>query len=283
VPFFLRFLAEDNADYISEDLVADEISPLMIFRVEDGGSGKKLVATLSAEERDHIYVNETKVANGGKVTVDATYPIDIIVTDTISNVSTAYEVKVGKILGLVATKVAEYATGSDKGSISSKYLYMKVNPQDGLPYFFATIGGGSYDNGALLKYDGSAISIVDTLHIESAANVNTAVMAISPDNVPYVLFKGGVSSSTFSLAKFENSQLEMVSNEAIPNVSLCPPTLFFNQSTKQPIIWSTDASNKKKFGKRVLLMSEYNGSEWAYSSPDAFGGNRYWVYRRCSS
>ena len=92
------FYLEDNADLIDKDYIASSLSQETVIRIPDGGSGKTLVARLEVGENDEALVNGESPVDG-KISVDATYPIDVVVTDSESGLSSAYVIKVGKILG----------------------------------------------------------------------------------------------------------------------------------------------------------------------------------------
>ena len=75
-----KILAADN-EGLAEDYAPDAIAPTMVVRIPGGGQGKTLVATLEAGENDVIKVNDAEIENG-KASFDATYAVDIVVTNS---------------------------------------------------------------------------------------------------------------------------------------------------------------------------------------------------------
>ena len=123
-----KILAADNqgldADYAPEAIAAE-----MVIRVPGGGQGKTFIATLTAGENDEIKVNDAAV-NNGKASFDATYPVDIVVTNTKSKKSAQYEVKIGKILQNIITAVGSY---TEANATLKSDIRLAINPQDNAP------------------------------------------------------------------------------------------------------------------------------------------------------
>ncbi|MCF0173145.1 MAG: hypothetical protein HUJ91_05390, partial [Bacteroidales bacterium] len=98
------FYKADNSG-LDSDYLAESIADEMIIRIPEGGSGKSLVAKFEAGFGDVVTVDGQEVS--GTVTVDCTFPIDIVVTDPVAGASKSYVVKVGKILQMVWERVGE--------------------------------------------------------------------------------------------------------------------------------------------------------------------------------
>ncbi|MCQ2141099.1 MAG: hypothetical protein MJY83_01995 [Bacteroidales bacterium] len=193
------FLAADNSAYIDKDVVA-EIADHMVVRITEGGKGKTLVATLTAGENDEITVNDKLVPATGKISVDATYPIDIVVKNTGSGLSAAYEVKVGKILEVIMTKVAAYthagATSMDKD------FNLMINPTNDVPYlvYDRKVDGQTKSNTSIATFEGGAFTLkYDALGDNATTHCYPVSATFAADGTPYVLMKGGESASTSML------------------------------------------------------------------------------------
>ena len=92
-----KILAADN-EGLTEDIAVETIAGEMIIRVKGGGVGKTFTATLEAGENDVIKVNDEAVSAEGKASFDATFPVDITVTNSKSELVEHYVLKIGKIL-----------------------------------------------------------------------------------------------------------------------------------------------------------------------------------------
>ena len=152
-----KILAADN-EGLKEDYAPASISESMVIRIPGGGQGKTLVATVSAGENDVIKVNDAEVTDG-KASFDATYAVDIVVTNTKSKKSAQYEVKIGKILQITSKKLGSFES-TETLSIKDTYYKANVNPATGemyLAYCFVPEGGvrtiavGKFSNGQFVN------------------------------------------------------------------------------------------------------------------------------------
>lgn len=202
------FLAADNADVLAADVVA-EISERMVVRIKGGGKGVELVATVTAGENDEITVNEEKVGADGKVKVDATFPVDIVVKNTKSEKVAVYELKVGKVLSTVMTKIAYYrhpgCTSMDKD------FYLAIDPKTDVPYvvYDRKIEGQTKSNISVAKYENGALSLVfDAIADNASQHCYPLSAEFAADGTPYILYKGGESGSTSKcvLKKFNGTE-----------------------------------------------------------------------------
>lgn len=191
------FRAADNSSVLSEDLAVETVSDNMLLRIKGGGSGKTLVMSVTAGEFDAVSVNDKEVDASGKVNVDATYPIDIVVTNTKSEISKAYELKIGKILETVVTKLADFTgtTNTLDGELS-----LEVNPKDGMPYMLYSEKTEKNDNVSVVKWNGNSFEPVGNLGMAVVTDRQAVLMdlGIDSDGTPYVLYKGGEAGSSMT-------------------------------------------------------------------------------------
>lgn len=266
------FNVADNST-LDKDYAAAEIAEEMIIRIPEGGKGKTLVATLTAGENDQIKVNDKAVVDG-KASVDCTYPIDIVVTNSKSGLSASYVVKVGKILGTVARKIGEYYEPDAELGMGTE-LSMAVSPVDGMPYLAylrkATVDGTTekYNNVSVVKWNGSSFDAVGKLGLadnSSRAVASPIVITFDKDNAPNVLYKGGQVANLMSVQKFSGSAWEMVgSSEGITTkftVAYGIPQFYKNPSTKELGFFYTNNVGKTDPNYRNHTNIEFNGSEW---------------------
>lgn len=209
----LALLASDNSD-LTEDIVISDItsSAPMIVRIEGGGKGKTLVATVTAGENDVITDGAGSVITNGKITFDASYALDIIVRNTESKLSTAYELKVGKILKTVVTKLASYS--EENATIGTPHRYtMAINPADGLPYIAytrkKTVAGvtDTYWTLSVVKWNSTSqkLELVGESGFPANATKDIAAplfIGFDKNNTPEVIYGGGEVSGLFSAKKY---------------------------------------------------------------------------------
>ena len=209
----LALLASDNSD-LTEDIVISDItsSAPMIVRIEGGGKGKTLVATVTAGENDVITDGAGSVITNGKISFDASYALDIIVRNTESKLSTAYELKVGKILKTVVTRLASYYEANAETGMISNYA-MAINPADGLPYIAymrkTTVDGVMESNSLLsvVKWNptSSKLELVGDpgFPANAAATVKAPLfIGFDKNNTPEVVYGGGDVANLVSAKKF---------------------------------------------------------------------------------
>jgi len=277
-PAVLTSFAFNSADnsILDKDYAADEIADEMIIRIPEGGSGKTLVATLAAGENDEIKVND-KAVTDGKASVDCSYPIDIVVTNSKSGLSASYVVKVGKILGTVARKVAEYYEPNAELGMGTE-LSMAISPVDGMPYFAylrkADIDGTTEKNNnvAVVKWNGSSFDAVGKLGFadnSARAVASPIVIAFDKDNSPNVLYKGGQVANLLSVQKFSGSAWSFVGSEEGISTKFTSsygiPQFYSNPTSKELGFFYTCYTTKTDPNYRNHTSIEFNGSTWTNS------------------
>ncbi|MBO8474829.1 MAG: hypothetical protein IAB91_06025 [Bacteroidetes bacterium] len=257
------FYLEDNAELIDKDYVVSSISEETVIRIPDGGSGKTLIARLEVGENDEAVVNGESPVDG-KISVDATYPIDIVVTDSESGLSTAYTIKVGKILGVELTNATVYV---ETGTTMSDEIDMRINPVDGLPYIsYLRKYGEEKDQGSVVKWNGTSFEPVGKLGYTSNSADDAAVY------IPMLSFdnNGNIYTACRDLKNEDKelsiyaysgawSKLGIVDN---PITTLFEPCIFVNPQTNYPVV--TYTQNKKP---RIMLWSSFDGSAMSSAVP----------------
>lgn len=264
-------LASDNAELLTEDVVASPISENMVVRVPGGGANKTFIATLTAGENDVIMVNDVNCVDG-KASVDATYPIDIVVTNTKSSLSATYEVKVGKVLEVVLQSLASY-TDPGVGTGTSPKARMAISPIDNSPYicYGSILAEGLQKNLSTIKWNGTSFDAVGEMGFvdvasEGAKEANIFDIDFDPDGTLYALYGGGIggsSTSKISVAKFDGSAWSTVGSSPIneQNVNTTYGVEVFTIGGNPAII----ASGNAKPYKRHPVFYSFNGSAWNVS------------------
>ena len=210
-----KLAAEDNAD-LDVDYAPEAIAENMVIRIPGGGQGKTLVARLTAGENDEIKVNDIAVSDG-KASFDATFPVDILVTNTKSGKSAQYEVKIGKILEIVSKKLGTLPASSGMVYTSSSYK-AAVNPSTGEMWVAYTFTPeGSVKNIGVKKFSNGEFVQVGTEGIVPAPTEGSAIatstvcnLTFDKDGVPYILYYGGDVKNSLSCRKFDGSQWTLV-------------------------------------------------------------------------
>ncbi len=243
-----KILAADN-EGLKEDYAPESISESMVIRIPGGGQGKTLVATVSAGENDVIKVNDAEVTDG-KASFDATYAVDIVVTNTKSKKSAQYEVKIGKILQITSKKLGSFESTE---SLSCKDTYYKanVNPATGemyLAYCFVPEGGvrtiavGKFSNGQFVNVGTPGIVPAPTDGSAAVAVSNLSALEFDKDGAPYVLYIGGDVKNTFTLRKFDGSAWVPVGPTGFatkPGTTLSTPSLYFDANGNPGITYQS--------------------------------------------
>ena len=257
------FYLEDNADLIDKDYIASSLSQETVIRIPDGGSGKTLVARLEVGENDEALVNGESPVDG-KISVDATYPIDVVVTDSESGLSSAYVIKVGKILGAEMVPITVY---NEANTDLAGNIDMKVNPSDGAPYIVYLRSATDKENQlSVIKWNGTAFDPVGKLGFtETASGERVRIPAINFDNNgnPIVAARyDGNPDSEMSIYSYSGTwnMLGYTSEEAN---SSAEPTVFVNPISNYPVVcyYGNNAY------KRQMVVSEYNGSSMSTATP----------------
>ncbi len=265
-------LKADNADILTEDVTVETIAPTMIVRIPGGGAGKTLVAAVTAGENDVIKANG-KEAVDGKITFDASAPVDIIVTNTKSELTATYEVKVGKILATVVSYVGSY-TEADAALV--KDLRVAVNPMTKLPYILysrkKTVDGTAEKNNrlAVIRWNGTAFEPVGTPGFTDVDRQAVMTDFAFQGETPYVLSYGETAASIMGVRKFNGSDWEPVGDKGFSmkiNTGFGKPTLFFVKE-KPAVICSGnpakvgDVPSSSQPGYRAPVRYIFDGTAW---------------------
>lgn len=262
------FLAEDNAGVLEKDYEAVSIAPEMIVRIPDGGKGRKLVARLTMGENDTATADGAEVV-GGKVTVDGTYPIDIIVTNSKSGLSSAYVVKVGKILTLVPTLAATY---EEPGAEMYKELDAAINPKTNQPYFFYTrktiVDGKAASRriASMVKWNGTSFDAVGNLAFTGEkANPSGIGITFDGNGTPTVVYQGGQASNLVSAMSLSGADWALLGDAgSAPRAATTyyPNIVSFYDGNTLNVLTQDYAGTKTT--KYKGLLSTYNGASWSF-------------------
>ena len=271
----MEFKAVDN-ELLSKDVVAEKIEKEMIVRVPEKAFMQELVMTVSAGLNDGIKVNGEAVESGSSIKVDCSFPIDIIVTDEIAKTSASYVVKVGKILSLKMTKLADYA---EDGCSNTDYPTMAVSPSDGLPYIAYSRKRidpkDSYAQVSVVKWNGSSFEPVGPLGFTGSGSdkaANKPVMAFDKNGTPCVAFIDGKNNTSAALMKFDSGTWSYVGETAtgIKLSSSYEAGIVFDPTNNTPYIFAQGAgSGKTDPIYRTMHVDFYSGNWNSMTMPDA--------------
>lgn len=226
----VKVLAADNEGIITEDIVVDEISETMIVRIPGGGVGKTITVTVTVGENDVVKINDEEISEDGKASFDATYPADIVVTNSKSGNKISFVLKVGKVLEIVGQPVALWHGEMERfwgGPL------LTVSSKDDMPYiaytrkiisriYSETTGEGeeavtkikadmeSNPRARAIKWNGSAfVEVGETPFSDHGqfANATTIIEAFdaAPNGDIYVLLRAEKNSSRLTVMKFDGS------------------------------------------------------------------------------
>lgn len=275
-----KILAADN-EGLDVDYVAETIEQSMVIRIPGGGQGKTLKATLTAGENDEIKVNEVAVTDG-KASFDASYPVDIVVTNTKSKKSAQYEVKIGKILQIVTKKLATLPASEGMVYTNSSYQ-AAINPKTGeLWVAYSFTPAGSVKNIGVKKYSNGEFVQVGVEGIVPApaegspiATSNIADLAFDASGDAYLLYYAGDAKNTLTLRKFDGTTWNPVGKTGFSekiNFSWGNyPSIYFDASGNPGFVYL-----KSTYDHGVY---QFDGAEWKTGSITGFpaynkGGSR---------
>lgn len=264
------FYAADNSAYMSEDVavetVVEEKDGDMVVRIVGGGAGKELTMTLTAGANNIVTVDgaavecaDTEGGVEGKVKFDATFPADITVANQAGDTK-KYVVKVGKVLETVVEQIASYT----EPDCTISNCFLAVNPKDNTPYVAYTrkSATGSVDQGAVIKWNGTAFDAVGPLGFTSDAK-KASLMSVTFDmnGVPYVIYYDATISGNV-VKKLGAGSWEDVGAGLSKASSSAPANLMFNPANNMPV--ALFQGNDSTTGtRREMVRAEWNGSEWA--------------------
>jgi len=276
----VAILAADNVDLVSEDINL-EVSESMTARVKGGPKDKTIVLSLTAGENDVISANNTQVV-GGKVSVTE-YPVDITVTNSKSGLSAAYELKIGKILGITVSPVLQYAEANAEAGMGGD-IYMAVS-KDGVPYFSylrkATVDGTTekYNKLSVVKLNGAAMEKVGELGFtdgSARAAATPITLGFASDGKPLVMYKGAQVANFISVMQFTGSKWEFLGDDKGATTKFTAtygfPQFYINPTSKQPGFFYTSYVGSTDANYRNYAEATYSGSAWSsnYSSLAGF-------------
>lgn len=257
-------LKADN-DALPADVVA-EISANMVIRVPGTEAGKKFKATVTAGENDEIKVNGVAPDANGKVEVNSAAPIDIIVTNTKSELTATYEVKIGKILATIVTKVGSYT--EPEASWRSD-IRLAINTKDNTPYMayarkITTEGSADKNNRiAVVKWDGNAFVPVGSLGITDGSTRQAILCDLAIDGeTPYVLFYGEKTANVPGALKFDGSAWTTVGPQELGEkitATYGAPRLYFIDG-KPGFVSTHNVSKTDPY--RNAVRYNFNGTDW---------------------
>lgn len=268
-----QLLKADNA-FLDKDYAPESISESMLIRIPGGGMDKTFTATITVGEHDKLYVNG-KVIEGTKAGFEGKYAVDIEVVNSKSGKTAAYEVKIGKILQLVAKKLATMPASTDMVYTNSSYK-AAVNPKTGemwVAYSFTPTGG--VKNIGVKKFDGNEFVQVGVEGIVPApaegsavATSNVSSLVFDEQGNAYLLYYGGDAKNTLTLRKFDGTTWNVVGKAAFSgkvNFSWGNnPSVYFDDSGNPGFAYlsSTYANG----------VYSFDGTDWKSSSISGFPG-----------
>lgn len=277
----VTILAEDNAEYLEEDIEVP-VEPSMSVRVKGGGNDKVFIITLAAGEDDAIFVDNEPVLDG-KATVDASYPVDIMVRDTVSGMSAAFELKFKNMAGVSIKLVSnwsepncEYGYGNDLG--------MAVAPDGGVYFSYirkatrdvdGTATTDKYNSVSVAKWNGESMALVgdggftDNSVRSAAAPLS---MTVKKDGTPVVMFKGAQIANFISVMEYKGGKWAFIGTDQGVSTkftsSYGAPEYYFIPKTGNPGFFYTSSVGSSDANYRNYADVSFDGSAWQtnYSS-----------------
>ena len=261
-------LQADNAG-LDKDYAPEMITESMILRVKGGGVGKSFVATLTAGENDEIKVNDAVVPANGKASFDATFPVDIVVTNKNSGLKASYVAKIGKILELVATKIPSYTEAADADHGTA--IEVAANPADGCAYIAynrkLTVDGTAEKNNNLsvARWNGVAYELVGKSGIADNSSRQPILdeFDFGPNGTAYVVHHGEKTSNILGVKQFSGGSWSVLGTDEVGadgtvTTSWGHIDLYFDGGKPGFVV----TGNKKNYNQRDAYRLYYDGSAW---------------------
>ena len=260
-------LKADNAA-LDKDYAPELISDNMIIRVKGGGSGKTFVATLTAGENDEIKVNDAVVPASGKASFDATFPADIVVTNTKSGLKASYVVKIGKILQLIPTKIPSFTETADADHGTA--IEVAANPSDGQLYIAYNrklkVGDALEKNNniSVAKWNGGTFDVQGSgIADNSTRQPYLEQFAFGPDGAPYVVIRGEKTANVLGVKTIKNNAWGDVAEQEIAkegtfSTSFGEVGLFFDNGKPHVVLMGS----KKDYNRYDAFRHFFDGSSW---------------------
>lgn len=264
-------LAEDNAELISEDIEIP-VESSMAVRLSGGGRDKELVLTLVAGKDDAIFIDEEKVI-GGKAKIDASFPVDIIVRDTVGNITTAYELKVKNTVGMTIDLVNQYVEENCAAGMEDR-LGMAAAPNGDVYITYmstATVDGVKQkQNLSVIKWDGTAVSQVGKAgFVDVSSNPVSYPISVKVNSKgnPVVMYSGGLVKGLISVMEFNGGNWNFIGTDKGVSqkfsVAYGTPQFYFNPKTGNPGFFYMCSTSKTDPNYRNYTEASYNGSDWS--------------------
>lgn len=259
----ISFAAADNSA-LTEDVAPEAIADNMLVRVPGAAFMTNLVISATATENDVISINGHEL-EGGKATVDTSFPIDIEVNDPVSKSSKSYVLKVGKILEFKSSLLTSYV---EEGCGLPGFASMAIDA-NGTPYVAYTRKRtaepvDSYNQVSVVKWNGSSMQAVGPLSFTGAGADKAAYLPVvnfdSKNNV-YVAWVDNKNSACPTVHKFNGSAWELFGGSAAgtkANTSYEPCFIF--DGNDNPIVITQ--GNTTNVTKRMMVVDEYEGGKW---------------------
>ena len=266
------FYTEDNNEVLSEDIVVDNITSNAITVRLPYGTTEEALQTLvprfTVTEGASV-LNGTEEVISGETAVDFSAPVDLVVS--LDGTNAMYTVTVIIMEPAKWSRIAESDIQMFYGPL------LAINP-DGVPYLFGNTlededtGLGRYPN--LLRLEGnSLVSVAGNL---TEAESDMFGMAIGADGTAYVAFEDEVFDNKLSVMKVQGNTASYLGNGGDifqpggnPTTSVAILPLADNN------IWlasRNEERNNSALGRRLLNLSNYNGSIWTNAQAASLPG-----------
>ena len=266
------FYQEDNSG-LDGDYVVTAVEREMIIRLPEAlfdnttlkGS---LVARFTVGENDAVYVGAVEQVSG-QTANDYNYPVDFTVTDQIDNSSAQYTVRVGKILD---TNWSEIATITGDNNAIDEDLFMRINPKDGMPYFFYTdeyeLAGETTPrpSAVVSKWDGSQIVPVGTPGFSQRVSYPFDLQFDGNGN-PYIFYIGYVdgSSGKTIVMNYNGASWSVVGKAGYSTLTVLSSfggAMGVDPGNSQVFTVFSNNSRDGEVPRRAAVYSTFNGSAW---------------------
>ncbi|MBQ7195236.1 MAG: hypothetical protein IJS07_06340 [Bacteroidales bacterium] len=261
--------AKDDNNGLEEDYKVDDFdTPTLSISLPKAVNGQSLTATVSASINDEITINKEAVANGGKISINTAFPVDIEVNDKVTGEKTTYVIRfskqsadlisVSKIGSYAPTDLQAWVTMAIDGN--TPYVAYYAGDASATRYAYAA----KFENGEFTQVGGAISERTNAVYIDSFGG-NVYIMYMDYPGTP---------AQAFTVKKLKGNEWSLVGDRSKANVrstGLYPDykqSFIINPANGYPMTAVTANAADTNLGliKRGSAVGIYDGSAWTIST-----------------
>lgn len=254
------FYVQDNPA-LDVDYVMDSPSNSIEIRIPAQVDKSALIARFTVSSDDVVMIGTT-VLKSGVTAANYSLPVDLIVKDTLANVSTVYAVAVKKILTMKWDAVASF---TEPNFTSGAATSMAVSPTTGEPHiFYAQTNTTTTNKGSVIKWNGTGFVPVGNKEFTAGRIYGPRIQFANNGN-PYVIYADNATSPTNrpTVMNCTGSTWNVVGTAAYgESVNTAYGIDFAVYGSDNRILSAYSQNAAGTVDRRALNVAYYTGSSW---------------------